>query len=122
MTTENKVWPCKHIIKSSNGEWYCLTIGPTSYKCNHWISCPECGAKRPEGPKLLWATMKESYNRFREENRYSDYSKDDVCMNDALTALKWFEENLPDFIPENSAYYYKGRILEWLNDEQEKSK
>lgn len=106
--TTNKEW-CSH-IEMLGEQWFLKKGTSLTFVQDDWDTCPvkDCNAKRPEEPKALWKIMAEQRDI------------DDGGADLAEVAIEWFKKNFPDFIQQNSAYAYKGRILDWLDKEIEK--
>lgn len=119
MTTV-KEW-CEHIRKSGDGFWiwdHNTTGGMGGIAlAEHMNFCSRCGKPRPEEPKALW----ECISGGGVSSSGSQETVDNLHKAFSLSAIKWFNERLPDH---NCDFpmcgEYKQYIHIWLGKEKER--
>ena len=78
MSTD-RTWPCDHVNLGSTGQWF--LDGPLYGKVsNKMICCPFCGSRRPEASTSMAQEL-------------------DWVNGDAILALKYVRNNIPDLEP-----------------------
>lgn len=127
MKTENKVWPCEHILQNGNGDFFWSFGHPQFYvgseMLSQWDTCPfkNCGARRPEEPEALWEVLKQ---------RQIDGTKDDEAMTltdwyfklNAEESLRWVKKYLISSDLFNKRSNNKYAIQCWLEKQIERCK
>lgn len=121
MTTENKIW-CPHISKLADGGGWVFQAAPIFFgDKSNFKFCPVCGAKRPEEPKALWRSISVVCYQYENELPHQ-MSSEKLMKRVSLSAIKWFNENLPRVLHEERAHSYRIGLTDLLENEKEKCK